>query len=202
MRGFKVLGFAGLMMGVLIAVTGCASTKSITSEQLAPTLAGIPAMPVYYRTPMDKILEIDHLAYLHKRHPLLTEYPFLRVEYLDKCVDSTYNPTGLLVSAVTFPLAVVGHAGWTASGGSSTCNGYETNLRLSVCESAKSEINYEMPCRGDLALAAECKKFADAATEKWNKGAKIISVIGDKETADIVNEAKMTRIRELVRGAR
>jgi len=202
MRGFKVLDFAGLMMGALVAVTGCASTKSITSEQLAPTLAGIPAMPVYYRTPMDKILEIDHLAYLHKRHPLLTEYPFLRVEYLDKCVDSTYNPTGLIVSAVTFPLAVVGHAGWTASGGSSTCNGYETNVLLSVCESSKSEVNYEIPCTGDLATAAECKKFVDAATAKWNKEVKVISVIGDKETAYIVNQEKMKRIRELIGTAR
>ena len=198
----RMLVLVGVMGGLLVAVTGCASVKSITPEQLAPTLAGIQPMPVYYRTVNNKGLEIDHLAYLHEPHPRLSKYPFLRIEYIDKCVDSTYNPTGLIVSAVTFPLAVVGHAGWGANAGSSTCNGYQTSVRFSICESRKSVVDYEMLCAGDSAPTGECRKFVDAATAKWNKDAEVISIEDDKETAYTVHLKKMEMIRELTGGSR
>ena len=195
----RMLVLVGLVAGLLMAITGCASVKNITPEQLTPTLAGIPPMPVYFRTPHNKSSEINHLAYFYKAHPALSKYPFLRVEKASDCVEKKYDPTGLLVSVATFPLAVVGHAGWGANAGTVSCkegSKIETKVRFSVCESLKSETNYEMVCPDDTGPADPCQSFIDLALDNWNKNYQVISLDRDKETEDKILKEFVRRYRE------
>lgn len=196
----RMFVLVGLMAGLLMAVTGCVSVKSITPAQLAPTLSEIPPMPVYFRTTHNKSSEINHLAYFHKAHPALSKYPFLRVEKVSDCVEKKYDPTGLLISVATFPLAVVGHAGWGVSAGTVSCkegSKIETKVQFSVCESLKSETNYGMVCPDDNSPTTDpCQSFIDLALANWNKNYQVISLDGDKETEDKITKELVRQYKE------
>jgi len=171
----------------LLASAASAAASEVPPTQLPQKLSEIAPMPVYYRTNKDKNFEIIYLSVYYKPHPAIANYPFLQVETVSKCVDTNYNPTGLIVSAITFPMAAVSNGGfWKASAGTTTCkedSKIETKVFFKEVLSLKEKgKEFEVNCGTDTETTNKCRSFIDSTISAWNKNLKILSVKDDMET--------------------